>query len=862
MDAITIIVEETHGTSRLNEPVDLGVPCPKGAIFDDAQLALRDENGQFIAMQTRVMDRWSDRSCKWLLLHFHGTVAPYQRTRYTLESQPKSPSVVVQHIVTVTELAKMFRVDTGPATFFLDKVDFQPFGQVASQEINLLGPSNGLILTDHRGHTWAPIIEKCSVERSGYLTLTLLFEGSFRQTKRKASIALFFSRIQFFAGHSLVKIEFVIRNPRPAKHRGGLWDLGDPASIYFEDLSMHVSLVGERKTLFWTETPNSPLKVSDSAYLEIYQDSSGGDNWQSRNHVNRFGKVPTTFRGYRIRGSDIALEGDRAEPTLILAGADGTVAGTIRHFWQNFPKALEIKDNALVVRLFPKQYADVFELQGGEQKTHSVYLHFSPKGFSQNPLAWVHAPLIPRIDPEWYAKSRVFPFMVPETEDPNRDYVHLVHSAVEDQSSLFRRREIIDEYGWRNFGDLYADHEEVYYHGPRPVISHYNNQYDCIYGFALHYARSTDRRWFELMQELARHVIDIDIYHTLEDKPAYNGGLFWHTDHYTDAATCTHRGFSRRTKEERGLNDYGGGPCNEHLYTTGLMTYYFFTGDPKAREAVLGLAEWVIRMDDGSLAPLRFVTRGATGLASQTASRHYHGPGRGAGNSINALLDAYRLSRGQNYLAKADELVRRCIHPADSIDSIGLADIEKRWSYLVFLQVLGKYLDCRAEWDQLDYMFYYAKESLLHYARWIVKHEVPYSQAMDRVEFPTETWVIHDLRKSNVLEWAALYTTTAEREQFLTKAAFFFDNCFQDLHNYPTKTYTRPLILLLHYGCMHSYFQRYEMSPPGCYESFVRFGNPKVFRPQRQLIDKGLRLLRGIRAIPMRFRSFQASMYL
>ena len=31
----------------------------------------------------------------------------------------------------------------------------------------------------------------------------------------------------------------------------------------------------------------------------VYQDSSGGANWQSSNHVNREGHVPTSFRGYR-----------------------------------------------------------------------------------------------------------------------------------------------------------------------------------------------------------------------------------------------------------------------------------------------------------------------------------------------------------------------------------------------------------------------------------------------------------------------------------------------------------------------------------------------------------------------------------
>ena len=48
------------------------------------------------------------------------------------------------------------------------------------------------------------------------------------------------------------------------------------------------------------------------------------------------------------------------------------------------------------------------------------------------------------------------------------------------------------------------------------------------------------------MHELAVHVRDIDVYHTDEDKSAYNHGLFWHTVHYVDAGTSTHRSYPRR----------------------------------------------------------------------------------------------------------------------------------------------------------------------------------------------------------------------------------------------------------------------------------------------------------------------------
>ncbi len=47
--------------------------------------------------------------------------------------------------------------------------------------------------------------------------------------------------------------------------------------------------------------------------------------------------------------------------------------------------------------------------------------------------------------------------------------------------------------------------------------------------------------------DLARHVSDIDIYHTSEDQAKYNNGLFWHTYHYVDAGKSTHRSYPKGT---------------------------------------------------------------------------------------------------------------------------------------------------------------------------------------------------------------------------------------------------------------------------------------------------------------------------
>jgi len=202
------------------------------------------------------------------------------------------------------------------------------------------------------------------------------------------------------------------------------------------------------------------------------------------------------------------------------------------------------------------------------------------------------------------------------------------------------------------------------------------------------------------------------------------------------------------------------------------------------------------------------LSRGPTGLASATQSPDYHGPGRGAGHSIQALLDGHRVSGDARYLRKAEELIHRCIHPADDIASRRLLEAELRWSYVVFLQSLGKYLDHKADLGERDAAASYARASLLHYARWMAEHEYPYLQKPEILEYPTETWAAQDMRKCEVFLYAARYCGAEERERFLERARYFFDESVTTLAGSATRTLARPMVLLLSNGYMFAGFDR------------------------------------------------------
>ncbi len=742
---IPIFVREDAGLRRINEPVRIGVPFPRGFLGDIASLKLKSSGGATLALQGRPLDYWPDRSVKWALLDFFPAVEANSLAAFTLvnDRDQTSPKPEFPTSISISETAQAFIVDTGAAVFTLPRNRPGTLDSVSVDGVEILAVSGSQInIRDDRKRQLSAEIDSFVLEETGLLRCTFKLDGRFVQARNK-DFCNFRARLIFFAGLPVAAMEFQVHNPRAAVHPGGLWDMGDPGSVYFSDLSLELSPACTPQSIEWLAEPNNPVNTCPGSDWLLYQDSSGGENWNSPNHINRQGRIALSFQGYRVSQKradreEVIAEGRRATPYVKMKTSSGWMAATVQDFWQNFPKALRAKNGKLSIGIFPAENVFGFELQAGEKKRHTLFLDFGLKERGTN-IANFQNPLHVFTDPEWVEKSGAISYFVSQKEDPNRNYLSYIENVIDGPGSFFNKREVIDEYGWRNFGDIYADHEAVNHHGPGKFISHYNNQYDFIYGAAVHFLRSADCLWFELMRDAALHTIDIDIYHTGEDKAAYNHGLFWHTDHYRDAGASTHRCYTRKALGKPPSSNYGGGPCNEHNYTSGLLHYYYLTGDPEARDAVLELAQWVISMDDGSQNLFGLIDDGPTGFASSTAGG-FHGPGRGAGNSINALMDAYRLTGSRNYLIKAEELLQRCIHPKDDVVGNRLDDPERRWSYLVFLQVLGKYLDFKAELGETDYYFHYARESLLHYADWMMENEVPYKEVLHKVDIPTETW--------------------------------------------------------------------------------------------------------------------------
>ncbi len=816
--------------ARNAEPVTLGLPLPRAACVDPQHIALVDAAGAVRPVQVQALDRWPDGSIRWALVDLQADVdRDARRTRYELLVCDRAVQPPAGPRITVFPHGGDLTVDTGAARFSIRPGERFPCAEVTIGERRVTDASRtGLFVEDAAGRRLTTVIDRVDAEHIGALRTVVRCEGRLVGPDRKASLHLI-TRLHFFAGSATVRIVLTLRNPRAAGHRGGRWTLGERGSVFLRDASLQIALTDVAPALLVHCSPEHGAPYAEyNAPFELYQDSSGGEAWRSEAHQNREHVVPNRMRGYRLRAGASEHHGRRASPVGSLSSGDRTLAVAMPHFWQNFPKAFEADGDLITCRFFPRQYADAHEIQGGEQKTHALFVAFERDRVTAVPLDWCRVPLLARAEPSWYCSTGALPYLIPTAEDPNSAYTSLFNAAIEGDDTFERKREVVDEYGWRHFGDLYADHEAVFDHSASPLISHYNNQYDAIAGCGYQFLRSGDARWWTLMEEMAGHVTDIDVYHTAEDKAAYNHGLFWHTYHYVDADTSGHRSYPQNPKVG------GGGPSAEHNYTTGLLLHYFLTGDARSRETAIDLAHWVVDMDDGRKTVFRWLDRGPSGLASASGSPLYHGPGRGAANSIIALLDGHRLTSDAALLAKAEALIRRCIHPADDLAARNLLDAERRWYYTVFLQSLGKYLDYKNGRGEIDAMYAFARASLLHYADWMVDHEYPYLDRPEILEYPTETWAAQDMRKSDVFKYAARHAHGEARARLLARSDFFFHASVSKLSGIPTRTKTRPVVLMLTNGLMHAWFQRArDISAPVPSSERHDVGRPQAFVPQK-----------------------------
>ena len=292
-----------------------------------------------------------------------------------------------------------------------------------------------------------------------------------------------------------------------------------------------------------------------------------------------------------------------------LRGKRAAATVAVRHFWENYDKAIAVEGQRLRIELWPgdgswppvkgtwsgrgagdfKQYRvqGSYHLQGGVRKGHELVLDFS-RSDPASTRAIVASPLMALASPEHYVKTEALPGVFAPVGDStkvvredaydravevwNRTAFDMIDR--ESETSIFSARDgergkrvgAGSWYGWMDFGD----------HPWGGGMS--SLHYDWTWIALLNYLRLQKGDYGELGVQMARHLMEVD--HTWSDR---DEDMLRHLPRYEFNNGYLHGGV-------------GDGYCKanpSHMWATGLVTYYFLTGDPMAKECALSLGDGV-----------------------------------------------------------------------------------------------------------------------------------------------------------------------------------------------------------------------------------------------------------------------------
>ena len=461
MEPIHIRIKERRSRKKADgEPLRFGVPLQKSVIKDLSELQLSSSDSTPLTAQYQALSYWPDGSVRWVCVEtlFPGDLR--SKASLTLSALPRG-HCVTSEIVRKDELDQIkydgYQLIVKPHSLSWDC--FNSDGEHFSSSLRLKDQSDNFCTAKPDGE-WQII--------STGPVVTILTTSGWWHDSRGEKLARFRCELNCYS-NSLVIVNATIHNPQRAKHSGGLWDLGDPGSIYFGGMVLETEVASSQQFRLALSFDQLPKEFGGHQSLSLHQESSGGENWNSRNHVSAADEVLPRYRGYRLEyGNCEAEKGLRAEPVIEVRTADSVISISLPHFWQNFPSALEADNTAIKAWPFPEDKPEPYELQGGERKTQQVVMGY---GLVLEQLKWSHSRSVPVLSPDHYRTTDTFPWFNPAGKDDRLK--SLIQKGLDGPQNFFHKRERIDEYGWRNFGDLFADHETLYQaRNEVPHISH------------------------------------------------------------------------------------------------------------------------------------------------------------------------------------------------------------------------------------------------------------------------------------------------------------------------------------------------------------------------------------------------------
>ncbi|MBX3027731.1 glycoside hydrolase family 127 protein [bacterium] len=542
---IAVTVREPDGVERHHWPLTFSVPWPRGALQRSDAVAVHEEGGAALPVQTRVLASWPDGSTRWLLIDTQVDLRPRQERRLRVErGTPPRPHAAL----TVTSASERVDVDTGALRFRVPRKHFALLeGLQPAGEKRPLGGAVGSLLVagERRGEAQKPVDVR--ILEHGPLRARLALSGTYGNGFD------YEIRLDAYAGQPFVRVlhTFINRYPTPF--------------INVPQIALSLPL-GEIKPGTWRA-------------------GVVGERMRS-------GAIPDT--GVRLvqRDNETAeIAGDAEAVQLAgwveVSGSRGTLGIASRWFWQEYPQSVEMRRDRLTYNLWAPE-ADPANAGVGAAKTHELALWLAPpQRLPAGIGAALATPLVGVVDPQVIAASGALPGAIAARE-PGARFIrkaaagadrYLKRNAREQwndcgrvhcgEAGLARMR--TGAYGMWNWGDW---NFRGYQDTVKGTDSWGNLEYDTTEVLALTYAATGDPALFDATAAAARHYADVDVIHAAPARPEWVG--------------------MNHPKNPLHFSFQLGGPDLGHTWAQGLIDYYYLSGDERALTAARGIADYLV----------------------------------------------------------------------------------------------------------------------------------------------------------------------------------------------------------------------------------------------------------------------------
>jgi len=273
------------------------------------------------------------------------------------------------------------------------------------------------------------------------------------------------------------------------------------------------------------------------------------------------GDVPDGFSLYQTSENKRTLNGETVDPKApcFLQWDDGVL--TVRQFQELYPKSLCAHDNKITVDLAAGADSPIV-LTPGEALSHELWIALGDVDPAQFADTVQHPPILQ--NPAYFCTTGIL----------GHAYKNLETGKFNQKSmEMYKNKswgDLAHHYGLRNFPDA------PYMSG---LPNWCNNYYEHMLGAWSEYFMTGDRAWFDRASDICRHIMDTAIIHSEIPGQDWVGAIHGPGKNHVT------------------------GPWAPTMRIAGLELFQKLTGDPEAREAFLGVADFCVRKSFGTGSP-------------------------------------------------------------------------------------------------------------------------------------------------------------------------------------------------------------------------------------------------------------------